>query len=95
MSLPFRLSQVRLVYNFLSGQNITFITHTHGRNIDALYELVGEASSEYRRPEKIHPDKIRSAILEDAKSLWCQGFADRQAHRTGGGSRCIKRERSK
>ena len=28
--------------------------------------------------------------VEGAKSLWCQGFADRQPYRTGGGSRCVK-----
>ena len=28
--------------------------------------------------------------VEGAKSLWCQGFADRQPYRTGGGFRCIK-----
>ena len=28
--------------------------------------------------------------VEGVKSLWCQGFADRQPYRTGGGSRCIK-----
>ena len=28
--------------------------------------------------------------VEGAKSLWCQGFADRQPYRTGGGSRCMK-----
>ena len=46
-------------------------THTHttdekrcyGRNIDALYELVGKASSENRHPGNIRPDKIRSAAF--------------------------------
>ena len=28
--------------------------------------------------------------VEGAKSLWCQGFAERQPYRTGGGSRFIK-----
>ena len=28
--------------------------------------------------------------VEGAKSLWCQGFADRQTYRTGGGARYIE-----
>ena len=28
--------------------------------------------------------------VEGPKSLWCQGFADRQAYRTGGGARYIE-----
>ena len=28
--------------------------------------------------------------LEDAKSLWCQGFVDRQNYRNGISARCIK-----
>ena len=28
--------------------------------------------------------------VEHAKTLWCQGFADRQPYRIGGGSRSIK-----
>ena len=28
--------------------------------------------------------------VEGTKSLWCQGFADRQPYRTGWGSRCKK-----
>ena len=28
--------------------------------------------------------------VEGAKSIWCQGFADRQTYRTGGGTRYIE-----
>ena len=28
--------------------------------------------------------------VEGAKPHWCQGFADRQTHRTDGGTRCTK-----
>ena len=27
--------------------------------------------------------------VEGSKSLWCQGFTDRQKYRTGGGAGCI------
>ena len=69
---PVRLSQVRLVYDFLSGQvSLHTYTHTHTHTKDdffvsgkmTLYALVGISSSEYCRSEFLRGEKIRSAIL--------------------------------
>ena len=61
------------------------------RDINVLYTKVLDiAKSGTRRVYNLFQDLWnRLIILEGVvKSLWCQGFADRQTYRTGGGARC-------